>query len=132
MACFRGPEVPGTRGTGAQWPSIDMDDATFQRRTGLSPSDLQRLATLTLFAGLADEAVKRLLSDSTVRRFPVGVGEARGAFMLYSADLSVRTAVARGLQTTTFTRPDHPSNFTHRLPLREDEKSWQVRKYISD
>ena len=49
-----------------------MDDATFQRRTGLSPPDLQRLAALTLFTGLAADDIKRLLSDSTVRRFPGG------------------------------------------------------------
>ncbi len=42
----------------------------FERRTGITTADLELLGRMPLFSGLAPEALRGLLIESTVRRFP--------------------------------------------------------------
>ncbi|MDP6563640.1 MAG: Crp/Fnr family transcriptional regulator [Alphaproteobacteria bacterium] len=49
-------------------PTLDRE--TFERRTGIRAADYQQLKAIPLFAGMGDDAMMRLLIESSVRRYP--------------------------------------------------------------
>lgn len=49
---------------------MNIDDEAFRRRTGVTDDDIRVLNATPLFAGLDRETLKRMLQDSSIRRYP--------------------------------------------------------------